>query len=181
MPAQRYRSLPRRVRRRLMVRTIVRSGIAAGGLGILYYTLPLGAQWDQGTVIGFALGLVAIVALIAWQARAIATATYPRVRAVEALTTTLAYFIFLFAAAYYLIEDGQPGSFSEPMSRTGALYLTVTVFTSVGFGDIVPRTDGTRVLVMIQMLGSLAVLGAGARILLTAVQQGLQKPPDQGG
>ncbi len=162
------------------MRALARSAVATVGLGILYYNLPLGAQWSRGTVVGFAVGLVAVVALIAWQARAIATAAYPRMRAIEALATTLAYFLFLFAVAYYLIAHGQPDTFSEPMSRTGALYLTVTVFTSVGFGDIVPRTDGTRILVMVQMLGSLAFLGAGARVLLTAVQTGLRKPPDQG-
>jgi voltage-gated potassium channel len=158
---------------------MVRAAVTAGGLGILYYNLPLGAQWSRGTAVGLAVGLAAVVALIAWQARAIATAAYPRVRAIEALATTLAYFLFLFATAYFLIARSQPDSFSEPLSRTGALYLTVTVFTSVGFGDIVPRSDGTRVLVMVQMLGSIAFLGAGARVLLTAVQQGLRKPRDE--
>jgi voltage-gated potassium channel len=174
----RYRDLPRRVRRRQMMRVMLRCAVTTGGLGILYYNLPLGAEWDRRTVVGFAVGLAAVVALIAWQARAIATADYPRVRAIEALATTAAYFLFLFAAAYFLIAHGEAESFSEPLSRTGALYLTVTVFTSVGFGDIVPRTDGTRVLVMVQMLGSLAFLGAGARVLLTAVQTGLSKPRD---
>jgi hypothetical protein len=163
-----------------VVRAIVRAAVTAGGVGILYYNLPLGAQWSRGTVVGFAVGLAAVVALIAWQARAIVTAAYPRVRAIEALATSLAYFLFLFATAYFLVAKGQPDSFSEPLSRTSALYLTVTVFTSVGFGDIVPRSDGTRVLVMIQMLGSLAFLGAGARVLLTAVQHGLRKSSGQG-
>jgi hypothetical protein len=180
MVATRFRNLPRRVRRRLVARALVRTAVAAGGLGILYYSLPLGARWSRGTAVGFVVGLAVLVALIAWQARAIATAAYPRVRAIEALATTLAYFLFLFAAAYFLIANGRPDSFSEALSRTDALYLTVTVFTSVGFGDIVARTDGTRVLVMVQMLGSLAFLGAGARVLLTAVQEGLRKPPDQG-
>lgn len=159
---------------------MVRAAVTAGGLGILYYTLPLGAQWSRGTVVGFVVGLAAMVALVAWQARAIATDAYPRVRAIEALAASLAYFLFLFAAAYFVIARSQPDSFSEALSRTGALYLAVTIFTSVGFGDIVPLTDGTRVLVMVQMLGSLTVLGAGARVLLGAVQKGLRKPRDEG-
>ncbi|WP_432936983.1 potassium channel family protein [Kribbella sp. CA-253562] len=181
MVAPANQELPRRVRRRLMVTVLVRAAVTAGGLGILYYNLPLGAPWSGRTAAAFAVGCAAVIVLIAWQARAIATADHPRVRAVEALATTLAYFLFLFAAAYFLIANSRPESFSEPLSRTGALYLTVTVFTSVGFGDIVPRTDGTRTVVMVQMLGSLALLGAGARVLLSAVQRGLRTPGGRDG
>jgi hypothetical protein len=56
----------------------------------------------------------------------------------------------------------------------------VTVFTSVGFGDIVAVTEGARVMVIVQMLGSLALLGAGARVLLSAVQAGLRHTRDSG-
>ena len=69
--------------------------------------------------------------------------------------------------------------YSEPLSRTDALYFAVTIFTSVGFGDIVARSQPARVIVMIQMLGSLAFLGVGARVLVTAVQSSLNKARDQ--
>jgi preprotein translocase subunit YajC len=179
MVASTYGSLPRRARRRLVARALVRPAVTAGGLGLLYYRLPLGAARNAHTLVGFVLGLAALVVLIAWQARAITKAPYPRVRAIEALATTVAFFLFLFAAAYFLIARSQPDAFSEALSRTDALYLAVTILTSVGFGDIVARTDGTRVLVMVQMLGSLALLGAGARVLLAAVQTGLRKSRDR--
>ena len=34
------------------------------------------------------------------------------------------------------------GSFTQPLDHTTALYFTVTVFATVGFGDIVAATDG---------------------------------------
>jgi voltage-gated potassium channel len=180
MVAQPYEGLPRRVRRRLVARAFIRPAITAGGLVILYYQLPLASPWGRGTFLGFLVGLAVLVALVAWQARAIAKAPYPRVRAIEALALTVAFFLILFASMYFLAAKSQPDAFSEVLSRTDALYLAVTIFTSVGFGDIVARTDATRVMVMVQMLGSLALLGVGARVLLSAVQAGLRKTRDQG-
>ena len=56
----------------------------------------------------------------------------------------------------------------------------MTVFSTVGFGDIVPRSEAARVVLMVQMLGDLALLGAGARILLGAVRRGQQQRTDKG-
>jgi hypothetical protein len=67
------------------------------------------------------------------------------------------------------------------LTRTDALYFTVTVFSTVGFGDIAPKSEVARVVLIVQMLGDLAVLGAGIRILLGAVQRGRQRPGTGGG
>lgn len=179
MAAPRYEDLPRRTRRRLLVMALLRPVVVAGGLGLIYYRLPLAAAWGGRTVLGFLLGLIALVILVAWQARAISHAPYPRLRGIEALATAVAYFLILFASTYFLAARSQPSAFSEPLTRTDALYFTVTVFTSVGFGDIVARSQPARVMVMIQMLGSLAFLGVGARVLVTAVQANLSKTRDR--
>ena len=44
--------------------------------------------------------------------------------------------LLVFASVYVQIETSQPNSFSETLSRTDALYFTVTVFATVGFGDM---------------------------------------------
>jgi voltage-gated potassium channel len=56
----------------------------------------------------------------------------------------------------------------------------VTVFSTVGFGDIAPRSEPARVVLIVQMLGDLAVLGAGVRVLLGAVRRGRQRRTDTG-
>ena len=56
----------------------------------------------------------------------------------------------------------------------------MTVFSTVGFGDIVPRAEAARIVLMVQMLGDLALLGAGARVLLGAVRRGQQRRTDPG-
>jgi hypothetical protein len=45
----------------------------------------------------------------------------------------------------------------------------------VGFGDIAAKSETARVVLIVQMLADLALLGAGARVLLGAVQRGRQR------
>ena len=59
-------------------------------------------------------------------------------RAIEALAAAIPLFLLVFAAAYVKLDSTQAQAFSEPLSRTDALYFTITVFSTVGFGDITP-------------------------------------------
>ncbi len=63
----------------------------------------------------------------------------------------------------------------QPLTRADALYFAVTVFSTVGFGDITPKSEAARVVLIVQMLGDLALLGAGVRVLLGAVRRGQQR------
>ena len=54
------------------------------------------------------------------------------------------------------------------------LYFTVTVFATVGFGDISPASQAARLLVMLQMILNLLVLGVGIQVFLGAVQRSRQ-------
>ena len=61
------------------------------------------------------------------------------------------------------------------MTRTDALYFTVTVFATVGFGDIVATSEGARVLVMGQMIVDVIIIGIGAKIIVDAVRHGRER------
>ena len=45
----------------------------------------------------------------------------------------------VFASTYFVMERVSAANFTQPLTRTGALYFTVTVFSTVGFGDITPN------------------------------------------
>ena len=62
------------------------------------------------------------------------------------------------------------------MDHTGALYLAITVFSTVGFGDITPESELARIVVSVQMLLDLVVIGLVVRLLSTAAKTGSRKP-----
>jgi len=84
-------------------------------------------------------------------------------------------YLLLFASAHFLMQRAAAGNFTQPLTRTDALYFSVTVFTTVGFGDIAAKSETARVVLIVQMLADLALLGAGARVLLGAVRRGRQR------
>ncbi|MFR9796792.1 potassium channel family protein [Streptomyces sp. MS06] len=169
-------SWPARPDRRGALVALGRALAMSGGLVAAYYLLPLdrppGADWTTAVLFG---GLLVVAAVFAWEVRTIVRSPHPRLRAVEALLTTLALFLVLFATTYHQLEQSAPEAFNEPLTRTDALYFTMTTFTTVGYGDIVARSETARVVVMLQMAGGLAVFGLAARILAGAVQAGLHR------
>ncbi|OAR23485.1 transporter [Streptomyces sp. ERV7] len=173
-----------RRRRRALAGHLLRSVASVTLLTALYYLAPLDRGIGVGTVVAFVLGLVLFGWLTARQIAAITHAEYPRLRAIEAVATAVPLFLVLFSATYYLLADNRPSSFSEPLSRTDALYFTVTVFATVGFGDIVPTTGAGRALATVQMLADLIVVGVVAKVLFGAVRVGLRRrgtaPEDPG-
>ncbi|MFF0086027.1 potassium channel family protein [Streptomyces canus] len=84
-------------------------------------------------------------------------------------------YILAFAATYFLTAQADGSYFTQPMTRTGALYFSVTVFSTVGFGDITPKTDAARLVVTAQMLLDLLLLGFGVRVFVGAVNLGRQR------
>ncbi|MGI5402331.1 potassium channel family protein [Streptomyces sp. CA-135486] len=168
-------TLSNRQRRRILLVPLLRSTAAVAVLTALYYVAPLDQRTGLGTVMALIVGLLAFGALVTWQTVAIIRAEHPRLRAMEALATAVPLFLLLFSATYYILAKERPSSFSEPLSRTDALYFTVTVFATVGFGDIVATSPTTRVLTTVQMVADLILLGLIARVIFGAVQLALER------
>ncbi|MEU8460471.1 potassium channel family protein [Streptomyces sp. NPDC029003] len=67
-----------------------------------------------------------------------------------------------------LIANGR-----QALARTDALCFTVTTFATVGFGDIVPLTQGAKVAVLVQVLGDLLLVGVALKVILRVAQAAL--------
>ena len=180
-PAQPARELPPARRRRLIVRAVLRGLLVATVLVVLYYVLPFDRPLDAGTAARLLLGLSVFASITVWQIRRIAGSRYPALRAAEALGVIVPLYLLLFASTYYLMERASAANFTESLTRTDALYFSVTVFATVGFGDITAKSETARVMLIVQMLGDLLILGAGARVLLRAVRHGQQQSSNTGG
>ena len=89
-------------------------------------------------------------------------------------------FLVLIAATYFLMAQSDPANFNtHTLTRTDALYFTVTIFSTVGFGDITATSQNARLLVTAQMILDLVILGLGVQVVIAAVRIGRQhQTPD---
>jgi voltage-gated potassium channel len=126
-------------RRRVIARGLARALAATTVLVALYYLSPLNHLDSVPLEVSLAVALLVLLGVSVIQIRAITRAAHPGVRAIEALATTVPLFLLLFAATYFLVAQDDPANFNtHTLTRTDALYFTVTIFATVGFGDISP-------------------------------------------
>ncbi len=171
--------MSRAERRRFVLRGLGRAVTMTIVLVALYFVVPL--EWISSVPVGLVL-LIAPLILLAvsiWQIRAVMRSPQPGLRGIEALAIIAPLYLLLFAVTYFLMSLDAPQSFTaDALTRVDALYLTVTIFSTVGFGDISAASQPARILVTIQMILNLIVLGAGVRLLTVAVKRGRESKED---
>src|SRR3954470_4127190 len=165
--------------RRGLLLGLARTTITVAGVIVLYYVLPLDRPFGGRTAVALVSGLVAVGLVVAYQVRAILRSGKPTLRAIQAVALSLPLFLLLFAVIYQFLSSSDPGSFSEPMTRTDGLYFVVTVFSTVGFGDIAPVTEVARVVTTVQMVGDLVLIGVVLRVFVAAADRGRRRAADR--
>lgn len=174
-PSGWFQDLPAVSRRKLVILALLRAGLTVTVLITVYYLVPLNRWDDAEALVTLLVGLVASTGIIAWQTRAIIRSPVPLLRAIQTLAVGLPLILLIFATTYVVLADNQPLSFTEPLSRSDSLYFTVSVFATVGFGDIAPDTEIARLIVTGQMIMNLVVLGGLVRVIFGAVQVSVQR------
>ncbi len=152
--------------------TVLRVAGSAAALVALYYLLPLDHSSTPAAVTMCSVGLAAFVALVAFQVRLIIRSRFPGLRAAEALGTSVPFFLLLFASTYVVLAAISVSNFGGYLSHTDGLYFTVTVFSTVGFGDITAKTETARLVVTGQMITDLIILGLAIKVIVGAVRHG---------
>ncbi len=74
-----------------------------------------------------------------------------------------------------------PSTFTQRVDQTRAFYFTISVRSTVGFGDITPRTDTARLVVAAQMVLDLAIIGAVFRLIFNAARSRISSTGAAGG
>ena len=166
-------SLPTAARRRLVAIGLFRALATTVIVVAAYYLLPLNNLAGISLGVTLAVGLLALAAVVAYQVRATIRYPHSAVRAIEALAVTVPVFLLLFAATYFMMEQANADNFNvDSLTRTDSLYFTVTVFATVGFGDIAATSQVARVAVIAQMIFDLLVLGLVVKVFVGAVEIG---------
>jgi hypothetical protein len=135
-----------------------------------YYVLPIAHESSTRAGVRLAVDIALVAAVFIWQIRRIGRAELPELRAIEALGIVIAVFLVLFSSIYLSMSNAAWGTFTQRLDQTRALYFTVSVFSTVGFGDITPRSDQARLVVAAQMLLDFVIIGVVVRLLFNAAR-----------
>ena len=157
--------------------SVVRAVIYAALALVVYLLVPFSGRFGGVVAARSALGLLMLVVVLGWQLRAVVTAPFPQLRAVEGFALVVPLTAVLFASTYLALSAATPDAFSERLDHVGALYLSMATMTTIGFGDIAARSDAARIVVMVQMVADVAVLDIATRIAVLTVRSALEGQP----
>jgi hypothetical protein len=154
-----------------LIKTGVRAIVSIAVLLALYFLIPIAHRPHEAIGLRLGVSMALFIAVLANEVRLISRHQRPMLRAAVAMATIIPLFIVLFAWIYLTLARSAPAAFGMPLDRSSALYFTVTVFSTVGFGDITPKTDVARLVVTVQMLTDLAVLAVVIRLIFGAASR----------
>jgi hypothetical protein len=165
--------------RAIVLRFLARTTSMVVLLTTAYYIWPSRSPIEDLSAAARLAGVVVSLLLVALVARAQLRAIRraPRlVTSVEALLTSLYFLVVVFATVYYRVATSTD-QFAGLQTKTDGLYFTVTVFSTVGFGDIHAAGTAARAMVTVQMLFSLMYIGTAIRLLGGVRSQQAAPPP----
>src|SRR5579862_3525058 len=90
---------------RQLTLTVLRVAGSVAALVALYYVLPLDHASEAAAVTMLLTGLVAFTVLLAVQVRSIIRSPFPGLRALDALATSVPFFLLLFAGTYVALSE----------------------------------------------------------------------------
>jgi hypothetical protein len=137
---------------------------------VVYFVAPISDQPRQSILVRLTVGLVFFGVALVYEVGAILKSDFPILRAADAMALLIPIFVVVFAWTYLTMARSAPVSFNQPLNRVSALYFTVTVLTTVGFGDIAARTDVARLTVTAQMVCDVIVIAVVIRLILEAAR-----------
>ncbi len=109
-------------------------------------------------------------------------AIYRLTRTKRPLTIGLAFaaimatiLILSYAWLYLTLSMSNADNFTESLTKASAIYFTVTVLSTVGFGDITPVGDTARLLVTSQMLLGFTLITFAIRAVMSTTTAAVKK------
>lgn len=90
---------------------------------------------------------------------------------VTSLLAVTSNIVIGYAAAYRNLSLCEPASFSESLSVVDAVYFSMTTLTTVGYGDIVARSQQARLVVSTELLATLVFIFLIVGLFVTILAQ----------
>lgn len=156
-----------RIPRRLVLVAMARVlGVVAATL-LVYFLLPIEGLGSaaSGTAVAACAGIAVILIVFARQITRVSRSQRPVLAALDALVLVFGLFLCFFALLYVSLSERDPDAFTQDVNKVAGIYFTMTVLTTVGFGDISAVSDTARIMVTLQMLIGMVLIGTAFKAL----------------
>lgn len=152
---------------RVMLKNLALSVVLIALSTAVYFVLPLGLFGEPvgtwGFIAVFAIGLLAVAILVARQVR-----RYQGGFSLVGVAVALTLAVLFFSSVYYGLALHTASAFTSLRTKIDALYFTLTLTSTVGFGDVHAVSQLARAVVTVNMAFNLVFLGAAISLVRTS-------------
>ena len=136
-----------------------------------FYALPLDRSWLIAALVGPVV-VAALLPVAIRRSRRILNSTRPLVDTARTLILLLTMIVLAFASTYDACsETHSPGEVRGLETKTDAVYFTVTILSTVGFGDIYPAGQTARAVATLHMVSNLVLVAVSVRLVTWAARR----------
>jgi hypothetical protein len=161
----------RRSRGMVLLHSVARSTATVSAVLAVYFLSPASGEASAWLLAAVAvLATLGVFALFVRQLRSIRRSPYPMLRAVEGMVSIAVLFLAATAAVHAAFSVRDPQAYTELLSRLDSLYFTVTMLSTVGFGDITPVTPLARAFTTVQMVLGVALVTGAVKALVSVAR-----------
>lgn len=170
-------------------RTVLRAGLPTLVLALLavvavlgwYLWVPVPQKEDSPWLVFGSIVLISVlyIAVGLWSLVRINKSRHPLRVGLTSLAVMITAMVVLFALTYVSMSARDPGAFNVPLDKISALYFTMTVLSTVGFGDIHASNHAGMIAVMIQMVVGLTLITTVARVMVAAARSATRRKFEQ--
>lgn len=151
--------------------------VCAGVLVLAYALAPVPDDaWSVGDFTIYAIVCLVFFTFITVMALIrLSKARRPLFEGLAFVAVMAAVLVLSYAWLYLVMSVSDPATFTEDLNKVSAVYFTVTVLATVGFGDITPTGDVSRLVVTSQMLLGFTVITIAIKTVLSSTSTAVKK------
>lgn len=127
------------------------------GLVVVCLTRPVALWFHHPTISLISLGAWTVLGILAAAVALRFSFSATKVSGEHVYAALSAYLLagLYFGLLYWILEKTGPGTFTSPgdFSRLSGIYFSFITLATVGYGDVLPRTDVARGLVIFEAVG----------------------------
>lgn len=154
----------------------------AGGLSLLYVLAPVPTEpWTLAHFIAFVV--VSFSVFIAVTVGAVVRLTHsnrPLITGLVFVVLMATVLVLAYSWLYLSMSYVTSSAFTEPLTKASAVYFTVTVLSTVGFGDITPVGDIPRLVVTSQMIVGFTVITVAIKTITASTGTAMKRKHSSG-